>query len=422
MNILNSTLKYKKLVVIFLLFCLSYCYLESQKSFVLAQTENSNPLEDTISDPLLPSQEIDRALSPLEKKRIRKAIVNLDAQAQAKLAAGNQDTAFVLWYRVLRLQRNLGRQEEINALGRIGEIAWQQNRPQNLKNISDRLLTIQTQATTENTLDRQLLSSLGKAYQQIRYLDRAVIIYQEILKNNQQADDFSAEKLTLETLGKLYLAQFSYPQAANIYEELLKSVQTPENKNYPQIANNSENKLTNNSLQEEEIYLTQLAEIYDRSSQPAKALKIKQQLVEKYLEHQKTEKLAALKISIALDNQALKQPEKARNNYQDAFALAWSLQQLALAIESLQRLALLYQEYQQFTAALKIYQELIKVEQQAYDYYGLLNTYDQIGQIHWQLKNQAQALDAFKQGLNLAKSLNYRVDYFTEKIEQSKNI
>ena len=421
MNISTPTFKNKKLAIIFLLFCLSYFCLNSKQFIVLAQIENSNPLENPVPEPLLPPKGIDRFLSPLEKKRIRETIVNLDNQAQEKLAAGKEDEAFSLWYRELRLQRTLDRTEEVKALGRIGEIAWQRNRSQDLKIISYRLLAIQEKTTTENTLDSQLLSNLGKAYQQVRSLERAVMIYQEILKNNRQEDDVQAEKSTLETLGELYLAQFSYPQAATVYEELLKLVQTQENKNSHNIDNNNSDNKTKKDSWQEERYLTQLVKIYDRSSQPAKALPIKQQLLERHLENQKTEQLAALKISIAIDHQALKQPEKARQNYQDAFALAWSLQQFALAIESLQKLALLYQEYQQPTAALKIYQQLIKVKRKAYDYYGLLNTYDQIGQIHWQLKNYPQALAAFRQGLELAKSLNYRVDYFTQKIKQAEN-
>jgi hypothetical protein len=41
------------------------------------------------------------------------------------LQAGNAEGAFEIWYRELRLRRALGYLEEVRALGRVGEIAWQ---------------------------------------------------------------------------------------------------------------------------------------------------------------------------------------------------------------------------------------------------------------------------------------------------------
>lgn len=416
MNILTFILKSAKVTIILFFCCLGYFCLNSSQFLVLGQTEPYNPLESRESDPLLPPQEIDRPLTAVEKRLIREKTLILNNQAQLQLAAGNKDKAFALWYRELRLQRALGTTEEIIALGRVGEIAWQQNLSQELNIISDRLLAIQQEINTENTLDIQLLDNLGKAYQQVRSLDRAVIIYQKILDNNLQE-----EQKTLEILGKLHLARFDYTQAANTYEKLLKYVQTQQQKNSLDVNTNASQSQIESNFLREEFYLTKLVEIYARLSQPAKEIEIKQQLLKKYLTDQKTEQLAALNISLATNYQTLKQPEKAQKYYEDAFTLAWSLQQFALAEESLQKLALLYQEYQQPTSALKIYQELIKVEQKAYDYLNLMNTYAQIGQIHEQLNNYQQALTAYQKGLELATSLNYRVDYFQNKIQQLTN-
>ena len=421
LNILNFILKNTKLTIILFFLYLGYFGLNSIQFIVLAQTEKFNPLESTESDPLLPPKEIDRPLTSLEKKRIRKTTIILHNQAQSELAAGNKDKAFSLWYRELRLQRALGTIEEITALGRVGEIAWQQNFSQELNIISDRLLAIQQKIAIENTINIQLLDKLVQAYQQVRDLDRAVVIYQQILQNIRQEDNPQEEQKVLETLGTLYLAQFDYAQAANTYKELLEFVKIQPKEQSLNSNNNIADKQIKNKSVKEEFYLVQLVKIYDSLSQADKAIEIKQQLFKKYLAEQKTEQLAALNIALATDYQTLKQPEKAQKHYEDAFSLAWSLQQFALAEESLRKLALLYQEYQKPNAALKIYQELIKVEQKSYNYYSLMNTYAQIGQIYEQLNDVRQALTAYRKGLQLATSLNYRVDYFQQKIEQLEN-
>lgn len=396
MSCLTSYSKIRNLAIILLLFCLGASEIKSKENVLLAATGFSNPLETTQSDPLLPQSSIKRSLTPLEQKRVREATVEIDTQAKVEFAAGNQEEAFQLWYRELRLQRALSRKEEITALARVGAIAWENNLSQHLRFITQRLVTIEEEATAKESLTPQLLDSLAKAYEQVRDVDKAIAIYQKILTNTRKQDDIETEKLTLETLGKLYLAKFDYVQAAKIYEELLSLVPT----------------------EVETAYLRQLAEIYDRLSQPVKALGIKEQLAQKYLNNQQLEELAALKISLAENYQATQQLEKASQNYQEAYALAKSLQQLALTEDSLKKLAQLYSDRHQSDRALQTYQELLKVQQKSYNFYGLMNTYDRIANVYWQQNNYTQALTAFEQGLTIAESLNYRVDYFTGQINK----
>ncbi|MGH2414827.1 MAG: tetratricopeptide repeat protein, partial [Microcystaceae cyanobacterium] len=94
------------------------------------------------------------------------------------------------------------------------------------------------------------------------------------------------------------------------------------------------------------------------------------------------------------------------------------LQEFGAAGEALTKLGDLYRTYHQDNYVLQIYQELLKVEQQSYNYYGLMNTYDRIGKIHLEQQNYAQALAAFKQALEIAKTLSYQEDYFISQIEQ----
>ncbi|AFY77253.1 tetratricopeptide repeat protein [Pleurocapsa sp. PCC 7327] len=372
-----------------------------QEYKAIAQSEQTNrpdPLEQPIEDSLLPSRR--RSLTPFEVRRLREALDALNAEAQVQLQAGDANKAFEIWYRELRLRRTLGRLEEIDALGRVGQIAWEQERSQDVQIITKHLNVVQQEAESEASLSPELLKAFATAYQQVHNINNSIEIYQKILDNARQEKDTSAEEEALKKLGELYLAKFDYPNAAKIYEELLKRSQS---------RSNSYN---------EGIYLQKLAKIYSQALRPKNAVRIKEQLAENYQNNQITLALAELKLEIGADYETLKQPEKASQNYQEAFSLAWSQQEYGTAGDALIKLGNLYQAYNQDDYALQIYQELIKVEQQSYNYYGLMQTYDRIGQIYLKQKNYPQALTAFQQGLEIARSLKYREDYFLSQIKQ----
>ena len=73
----------------------------------LSQNQSANPLERKIDprDPVIPAGYGKRELSSFETYRIEKTIAELDQSAQAELQQGNQDQAFKLWYRQLKLTR-----------------------------------------------------------------------------------------------------------------------------------------------------------------------------------------------------------------------------------------------------------------------------------------------------------------------------
>jgi tetratricopeptide (TPR) repeat protein len=395
------------LAVVFAIILAGITIVREFKAVAQTETDRSNlpdPLEQPVRDPLIPS--LDRPLTPFEVRRLREALDGLDAEAQAQLQAGNADGAFEIWYRELRLRRVLGRIEEINALGRVGKIAWDNTRRYDVQIITKRLNVVQQEAEAEAPLTSELLLAFATAYQQVHSINNSLDIYQKILANARKNQDVAAEEEALRQLGQLYLAKFDYLNAASIYEDLLKRSQAKSNS------------------YDEGIYLQQLAEIYSQALQPENAVQIKEQLAQKYISAQNLQGLAELKIEIGADYEALKNPEQASQNYQEAFSLAWSLQQFGTAGEALSKLGDLYQAYDRDEYAMQIYQELIKVEQQAYDYYGLMQTYDRIGQIYLKQQNYPQALAAFQQGLQIARSLQYREDYFLSQIEavnQQKN-
>jgi tetratricopeptide (TPR) repeat protein len=387
-----------------LIFCIATLWLGLSGGTLAqpAETNPPNPLElDTTADPLLPNPPVERPLSPLERRRLREDLDQLNTQAAAELRAGNPEEAFDIWYREIRLRRVLGgRLEEVKTLGRVGEIAWSRNAKSQVQLITKRLETIQQNAEEEGELDPELLQALGQAYRQVRVPRKALAIYDKILADARQQGDLETQAETLETIAQLHLAWFDYPQAAAIYEELLATAQARRDR----VA--------------EVNYLQELLNIYKQSQEPENALRIKERLVDSYLNQDNYTQIPALKIGIGADYEALNQPEQASQSYQEAYALAWSSQQLAYASDALEKLAQLYLSYDQPDYALQVYETLIIVEQQSYNYYGLMQAYDQMGQIYLAQNNYAQALDAFQNGLELAQSLQYRETHFARQIEK----
>lgn len=364
-----------------------------------AQTEaKPNPLEQPTSDPLLPA--ISRPLSPMERRLMREALVEIDGQAKTEFDAGNQDAAFEIWYRFLRLHQHLSLLEEIEALGKVGAVAWDALRGADVQIITKRLKDIQKKAEAKAPLTPEFLTVLATAYGQVHSLDDSLNIYKKILDKNRQEGDLKAQEETLNVLGELYLAKFDYVKAAEIYEILL------------DIAEVQDNAYTQG------LYLQQLAKIYSQAANPENAVRIKEDLANNYLKTQKLMAIPPIKIAIADDYATLGELEKASENYQEAFSLAWSLQQFGSAGEALGKLAKLYQENDQKDYALRIYNELIKVEQQSYNYYGLMQAYDAIGKIYLEDKNYQQALAYFKQALTIARTLKHQEDYFSAQIQK----
>lgn len=359
-----------------------------------------NPLEITTPDPLLPKVPKKGTLSPEEQLKLRGALDELNVQATAMLKEGNAQGAFDIWYRELRLRRALGYLEEVRALGRVGEVAWQRNQRYDAQVITERLQAIQKEAQEKKSVNLELLQAFGQAYQQVRLPEPAVKIYQQILADQRERGDTAAQEQTLKTMAQLNMDRFDYPQAAAVYEELLSQA------------------IARGDRVNQVTYLQQLAYIYDKAKQPSNSLQTKKRLEESYLNQKDYTKLSALKIAIASDYEALNQPEEASQNYQEAYSLAYSLQQFAYALDALQKLAELYRSHNQVDYALQVYEVLLQVAQRSYNFYALMNGYDQMGQIYVQQKDYPKALTVFQKGLELAKTLQHQESYFATQIQQ----
>ncbi|MBD2441065.1 lipopolysaccharide assembly protein LapB [Nostoc sp. FACHB-110] len=370
-----------------------------------------SPLEITTPDPLVRADANKQPLTLSEQLALKAALDNLNQQAAATLQAGDKVTAWEIWNRELRLRRYLGTLAEVQALSRVGEIAWNQNDRQEIEYITQRLRAIQKQElspkkTAQKPVDFPVLQALGEAYQNVRSLPDALTIYHQILAIVRQQNDVAAEVATLTTIGELHLGWFDYPQAAATYQELL-SLAT-----------------ARGDVASELTYTQQLAYIYQQDKQIQQAIDKLNQLVEIYTSQSNLTQVPQLKLAIASNYESLAQEnpnllQEAFNNYQQAYTMAWEAQQFVTAGEALQKLISLYRSQGQIDAALQTSQILVETQAKASNYYGLMQAYDQIGQIYLAQKNYPQAVSAFQRGLQLAQQLKHEEAYFTQQIQKA---
>jgi tetratricopeptide (TPR) repeat protein len=381
------------------------------KVYPLGRREAStlvNPLRREIdaSDPVIPPGYGKRELSSFEIYRIEKEIKKLDQNAQGELQQGHTDRAFELWYRQLKLTHAISPKVEIIALGKIGAIAWQENRAEDLRNIANRLIKIEQEISLENS-SSELLKHFAKAYEQVRYLEQEIAIYQQILSKNQQQNNQGEATETLETLGKLYVAQFNYPEAALAYQELLSLAESKSSTTPSKSINVQVN-----------FYLNTLIDLYDRTDQIKPAIAMRKRLIANYTKSKKLEPVARLQLAIAHDYAALNHTKKAQVAYEQALEFASATQQLAIVSNALDSLGKLYLQSGEDEKAIATLTQLLKIQQQSYDHYGLINTYDTLGKISLASGQKKSAKHYFQQALDLAQTLNYQVEYFQRQNDQ----
>jgi tetratricopeptide (TPR) repeat protein len=381
-----------------------------------------NPLEITTPDPLTPASE---SLSSTQRDELTVALEELNLEALAKLQAGDGAGAFVIWFRELRLRRYLGPAAEIAALSRVGNVAWSNSKNLELQLITKRLQAIQKEVKSQVPVNTELLPALAAAFQQVRAKGPTVEVYQEILENARQNQDILAQGQILKAIALIHINWLSYDKAALVYEELATLIQ--ENRalfaansavpNSAVVAGNGAPPQPVTPPTEVDT-LRQLAYVYQQSKQPLKAIAAREKLTSVYLNLQNPSAIPPLKIAIATDYQTLGQINLAAQYYQEAYNLAVPIQQYAQASEALEKLALLYRAQKQWEPTLRIYQMQLLLEERAYNFYGLMNAYDNIGQVYQEMTAYDKALEAYQKGLEVAKRLGHRQEYFAKKIQK----
>ncbi|WP_333454882.1 tetratricopeptide repeat protein [Microcoleus sp. Pol10D4] len=381
-----------------------------------------NPLEITTPDPLAPANE---SLSSTQRDELTAALEQLNLEAAAKLEAGDGAGAFEIWFRELRLRRYLGPAAEIAALSRVGSVAWSNGKNLELQLITKRLQAIQKEVKSQVPLNTELLPAFAAAFQQVRAKGPTVEVYQEILENARQNQDILAQGQILKAIGLIHINWLSYDKAAPVYEELATLIQENRDLFAANSAVQNSAVVAGNGAPPQPVTpptevdaLRQLAYVYQQSKQPLKAIAAREKLASVYVNLQNPSAIPPLKIAIASDYQTIGQINLAAQYYQEAYNLAVPIQQYAQASEALDKLALLYRSQKQWEPTLRIYQMQLLLEERAYNFYGLMNTYDNIGQVYQEMKAYDKALESYQKGLDVAKRLGHRQEYFAKKIQK----
>jgi tetratricopeptide (TPR) repeat protein len=361
-----------------------------------------NPLEVTKPDPLLPGNAGKQPLTTQELQELEVALDKLNQEANKMFQSGDKIAAFDTWNRELRLRRYLGKVSELRALGRVGEIAWQNNERLQVQYITQRLQKIQKENIQDSDLDT--LQSLAQGYQKVRSPKSAIEVYEQILAKVRQQPGSVNEVDVLNAIASLHMSWFDYDKAATTYQQLL-GIATAKGDGVGKVN-----------------YLKQLAYVYQQARLPEESIKIRNKLAEIYAQSNPI-LVPQIKIAIASDYELLAKSNPTLlpfvfNNYQQAYQIAWGQQQYATAGEALQKLVNIYRTQGQIDAALQTSQILLETEEIAGDFYGLMQAYDVRGQLYLIKQDTANAIASYQKGLEIATQLNHQQDYFTQQIQK----
>jgi tetratricopeptide (TPR) repeat protein len=344
-----------------------------------------NPL--TLDLPALPP------LSPQQQAQIE----SLNQQAIAQLQAGNAKAAFELWHQQLRLSRALGPIAEVKALAAVGQTAWTKGDTQEVRYISQRLQQIQQ---SPDGAKSAVLTELAAAYQVIRAPQLALGVYDRL---RPAATDPLAQFQLLNRIAQTHLDWFDYAQATTVYDELLAQAKT---------ANDRPNQLA---------YAYQLAYIHEQAQQPAGAIAALETLIPLYAATPEPLLLPRLQTRLAAQYQRHDQPALAEKTYQAAYRSAAAQKQPGFAGDALRQLGAFYRSQKRLDAAIQVYDFLTTFEPtEGLNRYNTMDAYDRLGQVWLEKSSKPQAIAAFQQGLALAQGLNYRVDYFTDRLAKAQ--
>ena len=370
-----------------------------------------NPLEQVLPDPLISDPQLfiepRRSLNDLEKEKLRSALDTLHVEGKAQFAQKKSDEAFLIWFRELRLRRVLGFREEIFALAKIGEIAWQNNRTSDLRDITERLQAIQIKiqpqsnpATPSPIFDEasfpELNEYLAIAYQVLRAPQLALSIYEPRLQSlrsnalpNSLPNALTSNPIelfkTLNSIGLIHLDWFRYTKAQRTYQDL---------RELSRLAQNPAS---------EALYLIQLTYIAEQNHQPKDAIGPLQDLIILYAARPEVQ--PALTLRLAENYDKAQDFSNAEKNYQTTFTLSQTLSQNSYGSSALFALGDLYRRTERFPAAEQVYDFLVDSEQAVYNLHNAMKASDSLGQMRDRQQNYPGAIAAYEQATAIAQRL-----------------
>ncbi len=377
-----------------------------------------NTLTPDPKDPLLPPKTGKGPLAPEGQQRVRLAAAQLDQEAQTAYAQGDRPKAYQLWFRALRLLQYSGDvNEEIVALGRVGEKAWAEGLAPESQAIAQRLLILDAQvnpqtkaaAPTTELLEQTLITQekLAFAHEQVGAIDPAIARYEYLLARSRELKRDEDQARWTGKLAQLNLDRFRYPDAEAYTQDQLAVLRRQPPFVQKQPATSAE----------ETRLLQQLAYIQEQNRQWEAAIATQQSLLSRYQDPVlELPKRPALMVAIATNQEKAGQLTAASQTYQDAYKAAQALLQFGVSHEALARLGQLYQRQNQVEDALTVYNVLRRVDELSYDLFGLMTTHEQMANIYESQGNLPQARQALQQALHLARQLNYREAEVAQKL------
>ena len=354
----------------------------------------ADPLTDVPRDPLLPSPPISRSLSPLEEVALTQALDQLLVTITELGLAGDTQIARALWMREIRLRRLLGVRAELVAMARAAPTLRDWNATQELQLLSARLTTL----VAETHLPLNQLQEVAVTYTALGNLEAALSLRRTLAETARDQAAYSAQ---LEQIANLYEAGFQFPEAAKVYQEL--------------VAIATDQGITTDQVRFLQAQIKNQAQAQD----PAGALEAQQRLLQLYLRDSTSwPQVPGLQYAMANNQVLLGDLDTASRQYQIAYTNAIGNQQFSLAAATLEHLVRLYEGLGRWTDVDYLYDQLLRVHQTTSNAYGLMDSFDQLGQLYEKRRNPEAALLAYRQGLTLARRLDHRQTYFETQIKR----
>jgi tetratricopeptide (TPR) repeat protein len=352
----------------------------------------ADPLTDVPRDPLLPSPPISRSLSPLEEVALTQALDQLLVTITELGLAGDTQIARALWMREIRLRRLLGVRAELVAMARAAPTLRDWNATQELQLLSARLTTL----VAETHLPLNQLQEVAVTYTALGNLEAALSLRRTLAETARDQAAYSAQ---LEQIANLYEAGFQFPEAAKVYQELVAIA-------------------TDQGVTSDQVRFLQ-AQIKNQAQDPAGALEAQQRGLQLYLRDSTSwPQVPGLQYAMANNQVLLGDLDTASRQYQIAYTNAIGNQQFSLAAATLEHLVRLYEGLGRWTDVDYLYDQLLRVHQTTSNAYGLMDSFDQLGQLYEKRRNPEAALLAYRQGLTLARRLDHRQTYFETQIKR----
>ncbi len=368
----------------------------------LSALENPRSLSDIKPDPILPTALLQRSPSPLERRTIRETAEQLDRDARQQLAANENDRAFDLWFRALNLQRILGNNPEIIALGQVAEQAWEAGEKIELQAITQRLQTLEKDLKKQGDWLSPEAIALGLAYQQARDLSSANRLYEYQLAEAQSNNNPATISAILSQLVQVQWGSLNYPLAAKYTQQQLEILRSQP--------------ATRSSLLQERSLLQSLSFFYQQTEDYLSAVTTLKDVLGLTLDLGLEAEAAPLQVSLAEAQSLAGEGAAAAQTYRQAYLKAQQQQQFDLAQDILFALGQLQEQRGELTEAIQVYEILRQVHRYSSNLVGLLESYDRLGQLYLQTNNPQLALEQFQKGLELSKRLRYREAEFAAQV------